>query len=176
VGTGYQDARCPRCGAPLPDAGYVVTCPHCRGQLAREAPARPQASARPRATAIDDHKLHGQRLPGGWIVVHEVHASPDVVERFAAKLGARLTAIANQVINADAKRVQLNYVLATDAAQAGRAFAAMVEQVGKHNAVARCGRVVVEAISGDARARTAAVDALRPDARHEPPRRRGIIA
>jgi hypothetical protein len=155
--------RCASCGAPLHDGARA--CAFCGAALAQPLP--PVAAAAPQSEAIEALRSWIARLPN-VVELQFGYTGAEQCAKFSQTFGGRVAALANQILNASAHRLQVNYVQAAAPPDGSAIFAGLVRLSGKSNAIARKAHVVIEVISPDAHAVAAVLDVLRPDEVHKP--------
>jgi hypothetical protein len=92
-----------------------------------------------------------KKLPRGWTLVRSTALPQDRLDAFADRLGAKVTAIANTLLEVDGKQIQINTVTCPSPAEARKGHAAILRAHGGRAAESFLdGKVVYEFVSRDA--------------------------
>jgi len=159
MGAEQEVLRCAACGAPL----HADACAFCGAALAH--PLAPTGAPRPQSEAVEALRSWVARIAGSTELQFG-YVTAEQCASFGQKFGGNLVALANQILNAGAHRLQVNYVHAASPADASAVYAALVKLIGKSNTVARKAQVVVEIITTDRHAIEPVLDTVRPDEIH----------
>jgi hypothetical protein len=153
--------RCASCGAPL--HADARACAFCGAELAH--PPLATGAPRPQSEAVEALRAWVARIAGN-VELQFGYVTEEQCAKMGQNFGGKLVALANQILNANAHRLQVNYVHAASPEDASTVYASLVKMVGKSNTVARKAHVVVEIITTDRHAIEPVIEVLRPDEVH----------